>query len=198
MPPRTFCIFERYTRKRHEPKGEGGSVGVVEINQKHLSTLLDRGLILSWAVASYPLNNADAPLCLLLLCLMADEMELSWERGAFVSSQTLYSSRAIRMTNCSIVERSYLSYAKDSFAFESFEMINFHWHFAPLPLREPTRLFFFISSSKLQSRVRLKSNSKVQVDALGPSIEPRYRQWLQNESRGTLLVIKASYENRSR
>lgn len=101
-------------RKRHEPKGEGGSVGVVEINQKHLSTLLDRGLILSWAVASYPLNNADAPLCLLLLCLMADEMELSWERGAFVSSQTLYSSRVVRMTDCSIVERSFPSYATPS------------------------------------------------------------------------------------
>ena len=43
-----------------------------------------RGLVLSWAIASYPLDNADAPLCLLLLCLMADEMELSWERGAFV------------------------------------------------------------------------------------------------------------------
>lgn len=79
-----FAFFKDVARRRESKGKEKGTARRGEINQKHLSTLVDSGrgrvgslsLSLSRAVASHPLDNGDAPLCLLLLCLMADEMEL--------------------------------------------------------------------------------------------------------------------------
>ena len=156
----TFCIFERHTdgaREGHEtPKEKGGSVGVAEINQKHLSTLVDRGRGVGTLLSHCQLPSRQCRRSFVSAAALFN----GWWDGTFLRAWRLRSlSRTPSLVACSLgmdplldlrTVTSFFPY--DSFPFPARTDQSSTVHFASLPRMETARLFL----SKLQNGIQVK------------------------------------------